>query len=60
VEAARREGRAVAAGEPIAVIEAMKMECPVPSPASGIVRRVYVSEGQVVSPGAAMLAIEPA
>ncbi|EGD57757.1 urea carboxylase [Novosphingobium nitrogenifigens DSM 19370] len=54
------EGRAVAAGEPIAVIEAMKMECPVPSPANGIVRRVYVSEGQVVSPGAAMLAIEPA
>ncbi len=54
------EGRAVALGEPIAVIEAMKMECPVPSPASGVVRRIYVSEGQVVQPGAAMLAIEPA
>ena len=54
------EGRAVAAGEPIAVIEAMKMECPVISPAAGVVRRVYVSEGQVIHPGAAMLAIEPA
>jgi urea carboxylase len=54
------EGHSVAAGEPIAVIEAMKMECPVPSPSAGVVRRVYVSEGQVIQPGAAMLAIEPA
>ncbi len=54
------EGSMVAAGEPIAVIEAMKMECPVPSPSAGVVRRVYVSEGQVIQPGAAMLAIEPA
>jgi urea carboxylase len=54
------EGHSVALGEPIAVIEAMKMECPVPSPAAGVVRRVYVAEGQVIQPGAAMLAIEPA
>ena len=54
------EGLTVALGDPIAVIEAMKMECPVPSPAAGVVRRVYVSEGQVIHPGAAMLAIEPA
>ena len=54
------EGHSVALGETIAVIEAMKMECPVPSPAAGVVRRVYVSEGQVIQPGAAMLAIEPA
>ena len=53
------EGSAVAMGEPIAVIEAMKMECPVPSPATGVIRRVYVSEGQVIQPGAAMLAIDP-
>ena len=53
-------GRTVELGEPIAVIEAMKMECPVPSPQAGVVRRVYVSEGQVIQPGAAMLAIEPA
>ena len=54
------EGLTVALGDPIAVIEAMKMECPVPSPAAGVVRRVYVSEGQVIQPGSAMLAIEPA
>jgi urea carboxylase len=54
------EGLTVALGDPIAVIEAMKMECPVPSPSAGVVRRVYVSEGQVIHPGAAMLAIEPA
>lgn len=52
------EGGRVAAGEPIAVIEAMKMECPVPSPVAGVVRRIYVAPGQVVQPGAAMLAIE--
>jgi len=31
-----------------------------PTTAAGVVRRVYVSEGQVIHPGAAMLAIEPA
>ena len=54
------EGRAVEAGEAIAVIEAMKMECPVTSPHAGVVRKVYVRQGQVIQPGAAMLAIEPA
>ncbi len=54
------EGTRVEVGDVIAIIEAMKMECQVISPAAGIVRRVYVSERQPISPGAAMLAIEPA
>ena len=54
------EGARVAAGEPIAIIEAMKMESQVTSPISGIVRRVYVQEKQAIAPGGAMLAIEPA
>ncbi|WP_375403927.1 urea carboxylase [uncultured Sphingomonas sp.] len=52
------EGAQVAAGETIAVIEAMKMESPVVSPVGGTVRRVYVQERQSVTPGGAMLAVE--
>uniref|UniRef100_UPI0015775106 urea carboxylase n=1 Tax=Sphingomonas bacterium TaxID=1895847 RepID=UPI0015775106 len=51
-------GAAVEAGETIAVIEAMKMESPVTSPVSGIVRRIYVQERQSLAPGGAMLAVE--
>ena len=54
------EGARVEAGQPVAVIEAMKMECSVESPISGIIRRIYVAERQPVAPGAAMFAIEAA
>ncbi len=52
------EGERVEAGQTVAVIEAMKMECAVQSPFGGIIRRVYGAERQSVSPGAAMFAIE--
>jgi len=55
-----REGQPVAAGDVIAIIEAMKMESEVISPTGGIVRRVYVEERQLLAPGSAILAIEPA
>ncbi len=54
------EGMRVEVGDVIAIIEAMKMECQVTSAIAGIIRRVYVTERQPISPGAAMLAIEPA
>lgn len=54
------EGTEVKVGDVIAIIEAMKMECQVTSPIAGIVRQVYVAERQPISPGGAMLAIEPA
>ncbi|HEY6870294.1 MAG TPA: carboxyltransferase domain-containing protein, partial [Novosphingobium sp.] len=54
------DGAEVRAGDTIAVIEAMKMESPVVAPLSGTVRRRYVGERQPVSPGAALLAVEPA
>jgi urea carboxylase len=54
------EGQSVAAGQTVAVIEAMKMESPVPSPSAGKVRRIYVAERQQVSPGAPLFALEPA
>jgi urea carboxylase len=53
------EGSRVEAGQTVAIIEAMKMESPVPSPLGGKVRRIYVSERQQVTPGAPLFALEP-
>jgi urea carboxylase len=53
-------GDQVAAGDVIAVIEAMKMECPFEAPASGTVAAVYIAEGQSLQPGAPMLALRKA
>ncbi|TPG21811.1 urea carboxylase [Sphingomonas koreensis] len=50
-------GDAVAAGETIAVIEAMKTELPVTSPAAGTIAEIFVVERQMVAPGAPMLAL---
>ncbi|WP_288806074.1 urea carboxylase [uncultured Novosphingobium sp.] len=50
-------GDVVEAGDKIAVIEAMKMECPVESPGRGTVEVLYMREGQSLQPGAPMLAL---
>ena len=50
-------GDAVAAGETILVVEAMKMEFPVVSPAAGTVAALFVAERQAIAPGAPMLAL---
>jgi biotin carboxyl carrier protein len=46
-----RPGDAVAAGDPVIVLESMKMEIPVEAPRSGKVREIKVSEGQTVQEG---------
>ena len=46
-----KEGEAVEANQPIAVIEAMKMETNILAAAAGTVERIYVSEGQQVKAG---------
>ncbi len=50
-------GDAVAAGDTIAIIEAMKMECIVQSPGAGTIAAIYVQERQALQPGAPMLAL---
>ena len=46
-----KEGETVEANQPIAVIEAMKMETNILAAAAGTVERIYVSEGQQVKAG---------
>jgi propionyl-CoA carboxylase alpha chain len=49
VEAA--EGAAIAAGQPILVIEAMKMEHPIVAPAAGLLAKLRVAPGDQVAAG---------
>ncbi len=44
-------GDAVAAGDPIVVLESMKMEIPVEAPRAGRVVEVRVKEGETVQEG---------
>ncbi len=53
-------GDTVAAGETIAIIEAMKTEFPVESPAAGTIAALYVTERQLIDPGAPLLALHRA
>ena len=46
-----KEGEAVEEKQPIAVIEAMKMETNILATAKGTVEKIYVSEGQQVKAG---------
>lgn len=46
-----REGDQVAVGDPICVLETMKMEIPVTTPVAGHVSRILVAEGQIVQEG---------
>jgi urea carboxylase len=53
-----KPGDRIEKGAVIAVIEAMKAECDVASPASGLVTGVYARESQTIAPGAALIALE--
>jgi urea carboxylase len=55
-----KPGDRVERGAVIAVIEAMKTECEVPSPSAGLVREVYAAERQAIRAGAPLIALEPA
>jgi len=51
-------GTRVAAGDPIVVIESMKMEIPVEAPRAGVVKALHVAEGQTVQEGDVVASLE--
>lgn len=51
-------GDAVTKGQRLIVLEAMKMETPLPCPCTGTVSEVKVSVGSKVSPGQVLMVIE--
>ena len=46
-----RTGESIAAGDPVIVLESMKMEIPVEAPRAGTVKEIRVAEGQTVQEG---------
>jgi urea carboxylase len=52
-------GDRVGRGDAVAVVEAMKMECPVHSAVDGVVRQIFVKERQPVQQGTPLVAVEP-
>ena len=54
------EGQAVARGQALMLLEAMKMEIRVTAPEAGLVRRVAVTAGQTVERGQALIELGPA
>jgi biotin carboxyl carrier protein len=53
-----RAGDRVAAGDPILVLESMKMEIPVEAPRAGTVQGVRVAEGETVQEGDVVATLE--
>ncbi len=52
-----KDGATVRAGEEIVILESMKMEIPVESPAAGVCR-LSVTEGQAIAEGDVIATIE--
>lgn len=48
----------VAAGDPVIVLESMKMEIPVEAPRAGAVKEIRVHEGQTVQEGDTVVILE--
>jgi len=59
VEVLVKAGQQVKAGDPVLIIEAMKMENEVQAPVSGTVIAVYVNKGDTVTPDEALIEIQP-
>jgi biotin carboxyl carrier protein len=53
-------GQVVKLGQPLLIVEAMKMENEIKAPVAGRVEELMVAEGDAVEAGAALVRIEPA
>jgi acetyl/propionyl-CoA carboxylase alpha subunit/acetyl-CoA carboxylase carboxyltransferase component len=60
VSFAVKEGDAVAQGQPLLIMDAMKMQHEIKSPARGYVRRIAVEPGETIYEGHALLFVEEA
>lgn len=54
-----KPGDSVSAGQDLMILESMKMEIPLQSPAAGTIRSVPVVEGQSVTEGQLMATVTP-
>lgn len=54
----KKPGDSVRAGDPVVILESMKMEMPVEAPAGGTVREIRCREGQAVSEGDVLAVLE--
>ena len=59
VEVLVKEGQSVNAGDPVLVIEAMKMETEIKAAVSGVVVSVFVKKGDRITPAETLLDIKP-
>ncbi len=52
------QGQSIQEGDPVLILEAMKMENVIKSPASGIIKEVQIKSGDAVEKGAVMIVFE--
>ena len=52
------EGARVEVGQPVAIIEAMKMEATITSTVAGVIRRIAIPKTQAVEAGDLILVVE--
>jgi 3-methylcrotonyl-CoA carboxylase alpha subunit len=53
-----KPGDRVASGDPLVLLEAMKMEMPIRAPRAGTVRAIHCAEGELVQPDKMLVELE--
>lgn len=53
-------GQQVEEDDTLMILESMKMEIPITTPVTGVVKEILVSEGEVVQEGQTVAIVEPA